>query len=51
MQSYDGLISQEDLKAYESVWREPYEVIFEDIACTLCRRRALEVLPWGKFYG
>ena len=28
MQSYDGLISQEDLKAYESVWREPYEVFF-----------------------
>ena len=28
MQSYDGLISQEDLKTYESVWREPYEVFF-----------------------
>ena len=28
MQSYDGLISQEYLKAYESVWREPYEVFF-----------------------
>ena len=28
MERYDGLISQEDLKAYESVWREPYEVDF-----------------------
>jgi gamma-glutamyltranspeptidase / glutathione hydrolase len=28
MEKYDGLISHEDLKAYESVWREPYEVDF-----------------------
>ena len=28
IERYDGLISQEDLKAYESVWREPYEVDF-----------------------
>ena len=28
MEAYDGLISHEDLKAYESVWREPYEVDF-----------------------
>tara|TARA_B100000575_G_C23143622_1_gene666658 strand:- start:12985 stop:14811 length:1827 start_codon:yes stop_codon:yes gene_type:complete len=28
MKKYDGLISYEDLKAYESVWREPYEVDF-----------------------
>jgi len=28
MEKYDGLISHEDLKVYESVWREPYEVDF-----------------------
>ena len=28
MEKYDGLISHEDLKAYESVWREPYEMDF-----------------------
>ena len=28
MKKYDGLISHGDLKAYESVWREPYEVDF-----------------------
>ena len=28
MEAFDGLISHEDLKAYESVWREPYEVDF-----------------------
>jgi len=28
MEKYDGLISHEDLKAYESVWREPYVVDF-----------------------
>lgn len=28
MEKYDGLISHEDLKAYESVWRDPYEMDF-----------------------
>ncbi len=29
MTKYNGLISHEDLEAYESVWRKPYEVDFQ----------------------